>query len=234
MHYAYDLFISYARQDNQKGQVTALKEQIEADYLAFAGEELRCFFDTDEIKGMDDWRHRLLGALQGSHLLLLVLSPGYLASDYCQWEVVEYLKYVHARAVGGEGVAPVYFVEIPGLDKPGFMAQADQWLEQIRRTNHFDLRPWYDEGKKALERQEVQARLTELKEALQARLTRLRRAAMAPGNLPAGNPHFVGRVEEMRRLHEAAALGQVGLLTALHGLGGLGKTALAPQAVQNS
>jgi|GEM_PF-4272079 len=35
MHYAYDLFISYARVDNQRGQVTALKEQIEADYQAF-------------------------------------------------------------------------------------------------------------------------------------------------------------------------------------------------------
>lgn len=119
MSYAYDLFISYARADNQRGQVTELKAQIEADYLAFAGEELRCFFDQSEIKGMEDWRHRLLGALQGSHLLLLVLSPGYLASDYCQWEVVEYLKYVHARAVGGEGVAPIYCGD-PRVGQRGF------------------------------------------------------------------------------------------------------------------
>jgi hypothetical protein len=32
----HDLFISYSRRDNQQGQVTALKEQIEADYREFA------------------------------------------------------------------------------------------------------------------------------------------------------------------------------------------------------
>lgn len=229
LHYAYDLFISYARQDNERGQVTELKEQIEANYRAFAGQELRCFFDLSEIKGMDDWQHRILGALQGSHLLLLVLSPNYLNSKYCRWEVVEYLKYVHARAVGGEGVAPVYFVTIPGLGSKKFEARAAQWVKQARLYNHVDLRPWYNVGRLALRRHDVRRRLAELQEALQTRLDRLRRAAAAPGNLPAANPHFVGRVEEMRRLHEATALGQVGLISALHGLGGLGKTALALQ-----
>ncbi|HZK04417.1 MAG TPA: hypothetical protein VFC82_01050, partial [Actinomycetaceae bacterium] len=38
---------------------------------------------------------------------------------------------------------------------------------------------------------------------------------------------FVGRHAELRRLHEQVALGQVGVVTALHGLGGLGKTELA-------
>ena len=78
----YDIFISYARQDNQQGRVTELKQQLEADYRAFTGTELRCFFDLEDIKGMDDWRHRLLAGLRQSQLLLLVLSPGYLDSEY--------------------------------------------------------------------------------------------------------------------------------------------------------
>lgn len=57
----YDLFISYCRRDDENQQVTELKKQIEADYLQFSGEELRCFFDLDEIRGMDDWKHRILG-----------------------------------------------------------------------------------------------------------------------------------------------------------------------------
>jgi hypothetical protein len=59
--------------------------------------------------------------------------------------------------------------------------------------------------------------------------SRLRRIASAPGNLPAHNPRFVGPESEMRRLHEAAGLGQLGVLSAVHGIGGLGKTALAIQ-----
>jgi hypothetical protein len=58
--------------------------------------------------------------LRGSQLFLLVLSPEYLKSPYCEWEVVEYLKYESARAVLGEGMAPIYFVTIHDLDEPGF------------------------------------------------------------------------------------------------------------------
>jgi len=50
----YDLFISYSRKDNVNNRVTELKNQIETDYLEFAKEPLNCFFDQEEIKGMDD------------------------------------------------------------------------------------------------------------------------------------------------------------------------------------
>ena len=69
----YDLFISYARQDNQQGRITELKQQFEADYRAFTGTELRCFFDLEDIKGMDDWRHRLLAGLALSAITLVFL-----------------------------------------------------------------------------------------------------------------------------------------------------------------
>lgn len=121
---AWDLFISYARRDNANERVTQLKERLAEDYRTFAGEDLRCFFDIEDIVGMDDWRHRILEGLRQSNLLLLILSPAYLASPYCEWEIVEYLKYEHARAAQEQGVAPVYFVEIPGLDTPAFSEQA--------------------------------------------------------------------------------------------------------------
>lgn len=46
----YDLFISYSRKDNQNHRITELKDRIAADYLGFSGEELRCFFDLDDIQ----------------------------------------------------------------------------------------------------------------------------------------------------------------------------------------
>jgi hypothetical protein len=57
----------------------------------------------------------------------------------------------------------------------------------------------------------------------------LRNIARAPGNLHGHNPRFLGREQEMKRLHEAAGLGRMNVITALQGLGGLGKTALAIQ-----
>jgi len=225
----YDLFISYSRRDNQTGRVTELMAQINADYRAHTGEELRHFFDLAEINAMDDWRNRILGGLRESNLLLLILTPAYLESEYCEWEIVEFLKYENSRAVQGQGVAQVYFVEIPGLDTPGFEQQAAAWVERVRQRNHVDMRPWFDEGADALKRDDVRTRLEDLERSMFDRLSRLRRIADAPGNLPAHNPRFVGREVEMERLHKAAGLGQYGLLTAVQGVGGMGKTALAIQ-----
>lgn len=83
----YDIFLSYARSDNAPippgapiGWVTALREHILADHRRFSTEPLRIFFDTHHIKDMDDWRHRILGALRTSRILLVCLSPSYFAS----------------------------------------------------------------------------------------------------------------------------------------------------------
>ena len=225
----YDLFISYSRRDDQQGQVRALKQQIEADYRSFTKEDLHCFFDTEDIATMDDWRHRILEGLRESNLLLLVLSPAYLDSSYCEWEIIEFLKYEHSRTVGGQGVTPVYFLEIPGLDEPGFEQRAAAWVAQVRRRNQIDLRDWSQEGAEALKRADVRRRLDDLERSLYSRLSRLRRLREVPGNLPAHNPRFVGREGEMQRLHEAAGLGRFGVLTAVQGMGGVGKTALAFQ-----
>jgi hypothetical protein len=76
----YDLFISYSRRDNERGQVTALKAQIESAFRAFAGRDLRVFFDTHEIAGTDDWRQKIQRSLRDSQVFLAVLSRNYLAS----------------------------------------------------------------------------------------------------------------------------------------------------------
>ena len=226
---SYDLFISYSRKDNQEHRVSELVKRIQDDYQAFAGEKLSCFFDVTEIKAMDDWRDRILGGLRESKLLLLVLSPAYLASPYCEWEIVEFLKYEHSRALQGQGVAQVYFVEIPGLDTPDFEKQTADWMARVRQRNHVDLRPWHEHGAESLKEADVQTRLEDLERSLNERLSGLRRIVDAPGNLPAHNSRFVGREVEMKRLHTATGHGQYGVLTAVQGVGGMGKTALAIQ-----
>lgn len=95
----FDIFISYARKDNAPipatyphGWVTAIRDHILADHARVSREPLRIFFDVEEIKTADDWRHRILGALRSSKILLVCLSPGYFASEYCRWEWDEYLR----------------------------------------------------------------------------------------------------------------------------------------------
>ena len=59
---------------------------------------------------MDDWQHRILGALRHSKILLVCLSPDYFRSPYCRWEWDEYLRRQVHQLMGAESVALHVFV----------------------------------------------------------------------------------------------------------------------------
>ena len=227
----YDLFISYARCDNRQGRITQLVERIKTDFAAFAGNrgrELAPFFDRDEIHGMSDWRQRNLQGLRESRLLLACLSPAYLKSEYCEWEFVEYLKYEIGHLHGFNGVAPIYFVQVPGWGDRDFDQKCAAWITELRKRQHFDLRPWHDEGTDALREAAVQERMQSLNQRIVEIITRGERAEKSFGNVDAHNPHFIGRTANLRMLRENFVQpGHIGVVTAVNGVGGLGKTALA-------
>ena len=211
---AYELFISYSRKDNiprplppdspsaipnppSKGWVTALHDEILADHRRFSTEPLRIFFDTSEIKDMDDWRHRILTGLRESRILLVCLSPDYFKSPPCLWEWEEYLKrQVHAL-MGQESIAPVYFVEAPDsdeqlnaawaeavtrrvvtpADRPVWEQRWKAWHEgTLGRPNWVDLKPWFPHGTEALREAAVREKLAALGTSLWERIQRARRA----------------------------------------------------------
>lgn len=227
----YDLFISYSRRDNEQGRITQLVERIKADFANFEGNngrELHPFFDQQEIHGMSDWRQRILQGLRESRLLLACLSPAYLKSEYCEWEFVEYLKYEIGHLHGFNGVAPIYFVEVPGWNDKGFEQQCAAWVAELRRRQNFDLRPWHDLGEAALRETAVQERMGKLNRQIVQTITRGERAEKSLGNVDAHNPHFIGRTANLRLLRENFVTpGHIGVVTAVNGVGGLGKTALA-------
>jgi tetratricopeptide (TPR) repeat protein len=227
---AYDLFISYSRRDNLDGRVSDFVTLLREGYGTLTnGGQLSIFFDIRDIKGMDDWRHRILDGIRSSRLLLVFLSPNYLKSEYCAWEFHEYLKHEAARALLGEGIAAIYLVEIPGWRDRDYEQRAPEWVAEIRRRQHFDFRPWFNEGAAVLKDAAVKARLDDVNGQIRERLSRFSRVMDAKGNVDRHNEHFVGRRTELRRLREMVGLGKVGVITAVHGLGGIGKTALATE-----
>jgi tetratricopeptide (TPR) repeat protein len=223
----FDLFISYSRKDNKQGRISELTDEIKSEFQSFAGRPLLLFFDLYEIEGMSDWRHRILQGLRESSLLLVCLSPSYLQSDYCEWEFNEFLKHEFGRAYLSEGVAPIYFVEVPGWEDKGFENQCADWIKELRRRQHFDLRPWFYTGQESLRDTIVHERMKQLNTQIKLRLDHRILIENIPGNIDSHNPYFIGRTRELRRLREVLALGKVGMITAVHGLGGVGKTALA-------
>jgi hypothetical protein len=237
---SYDLFISYAHKDNERGQVRELCDAIRDDFYQFAGRNLNAFFDEHDIPSMADWESRIAQGLRESRLLLTVLSPNYFASAYCRREWEEYVRYEAMRRCLGEGIAPVYFIELPDLhgshdDEPSVNA----WITELRNRQWCDLLPWHELGKRASEDAHVARRLRVLTGEIKERLSRADRAQQSPTNIYRHNAQFVGRVRELTLLREAlnerGGVGVLGLLnrppsagaTSVHGLGGIGKTELA-------
>ena len=227
-HPQYDLFISYARADNHEGRVTQLVDRIRADFPRYANRPLTAFFDHHSIQGMEDWRQSIYQGLRESRLFLACLSPAYIASDNCEWEFVEYQKREIASAHGVAGVAPIYFVQVPGWDDKDFDQRCKEWVTDLRRRQRFDLRPWSAEGEAALHDQAVRERMAALNQRLAETIRQGELAESSLGNVDAHNPHFQGRQASLRQLRDNFVKPEtIGVLTAVNGVGGLGKTALA-------
>ncbi|MBX7169188.1 MAG: TIR domain-containing protein [Pirellulales bacterium] len=226
----YDLFVSYAHQDNEgahAGMVTALVASIRREYEHVAGRPLEVFFDTQSIRGMDDWQQRILVGLRQSRIMLGVLSPAYFASDYCRLEWEEYLHHELAHALPGEGIAPIYVVQHPAFDQYDVQLPMDRWMHNLKRRQYYTCLDWWPQGQAALEQQGARQQIAEICEAIHRRLDYARRRDASPSNLPPYNPRFTGRVNELHQIREQLIRSQVGAIAAMNGLGGIGKSALA-------
>ncbi len=223
---SFDLFVSYAHLDDAQGWITALVAQIEATHARFTPTPLQVFFDRDAIRSMDDWELRILKGIRESKLMVAVLSPNYFASAYCKREWAAYLERELAQALPGDGIAPIYVVSHPAFDSSDG-PQLDEWLKNLQRRQYLDIRPWWQEGPKALEQLDVARRLEDLEHQLNDRLERLRQRQASRSTVPEHNRNFVGRRDELHDLRKKLVGGQVGAITAVQGIGGIGKSALA-------
>jgi tetratricopeptide (TPR) repeat protein len=113
----FDFFVSYARNDNASGWITRFLDELKAEHEKFApGRPLKPFFDRDDIRSLDDWRHRIFNeGLAKSRLFVAFISPNYFASEWCRREWKAWIDTEIAKHILSAGAAPIYFVEVPGF-----------------------------------------------------------------------------------------------------------------------
>jgi len=105
--YEHDLFVSYAHIDNQPlkageaGWVDMLLAKVQAEVCQRLGTRaFDCWMDH-ELEGNLPFSPEILRAVRGSALLLVVLSPAYLKSEWCRRERNEFLAAVKDRVERG-------------------------------------------------------------------------------------------------------------------------------------
>ena len=93
MAYEYDVFFSYKHDPGSD----AWHEQVKAQLEFWLKQELekqdvRIFFDTEDIKTGDQWRERLSDALKQSRCIVCVWSALYFQSKWCVSEWMTFVR----------------------------------------------------------------------------------------------------------------------------------------------
>jgi hypothetical protein len=107
--YAADIFVSYSHSNDRDRWVTELKSKL-ASGLADLSEDVDVWFDADRLRTGDRFRQEIQEKLRNTRVLIAVLSPAYLTSDFCMdeeltcfenrfgYEIIQYLKVPLAEA----------------------------------------------------------------------------------------------------------------------------------------
>ncbi|HBL30163.1 MAG TPA: hypothetical protein DD490_25285 [Acidobacteria bacterium] len=118
----WDVFVSYAHADDEppagatKGWVTTLADELRKVLRRKLGvREARIFMDH-QLAGNKGVTAELLATVRASRALLLLMSPGYRRSSWCQWELVRFLEAQTERNHRDH----VFVLETEPLDRAGW------------------------------------------------------------------------------------------------------------------
>lgn len=216
-----DFFISYSRNDRQW-----------AEWLAWQMEEsgYMTVMQAWDFGAGSDFVEEMNRAASQAARTIAVLSDHYLKSEFCaaEWHAafaddptgkLRKLLPVRVRECDPDGLLKVRnYIDLVGLDEA---AAKETLLAKLK-----------DERAKPTSAPPFPAPAASLADSERTVTAKPR----FPGALPPvwnvphqPNPHFVGRAALLAAVHEALTSTQAAALTAIHGLGGVGKTQLATE-----
>jgi hypothetical protein len=181
------------------------------------------------------------------------MSAAYFRSEWCRREWHEFCRQEEV-SLQLNRIFPVYLEADEAFEDEG---QWDDWRRDLQRRQHVDLRPWCPQRRRlggvlawfrrrapstAWGDPELRRRVEELERHAHDRWLEvtLRSGALRPGVAYQSIPlprHVVSRREEMGRLKEDVLRNDKGpgvVVSAVFGLGGVGKSTLAAALVQDA
>jgi hypothetical protein len=146
----YDVFISYAHADNelfygaQKGLVTTFAFNLEKLLSRKLERNATIWMDHRELAGNKPLTPAIMDALGRTSVIVVIASPRYLASEWCQREREQFLQVVSQRTSAGSRVFRVEFDKIDRRQLPdefkdtiGYQLWAEDWDDKTTRTLGF-------------------------------------------------------------------------------------------------
>ena len=219
----YSVFVSYSRRDDVTGWVEQLVEALRREAREVLDDGFEVFFDRHDLRTREEWRTQLAWAVREAEVLMACVSKPYFESDFCLWEFQEY----EVKPTGpdtGEGLVPVLLEDTSEQDQPDQEHRA--WHARVTKMQGQDLKDVFTRDA-APTLEGAEDRIRALGDDLYQQRQNRRRWEGGVGNLARGTSRFVGRTRELSRLGEVlASSSTIGVVTAVRGLGGIGKTEL--------
>jgi len=126
--YKHDVFVSYAHIDDeplsgaQRGWVTTLVNNLEIVVRQKLGFKEFAIWMDHELAGNRPLTPAIMEALISTATLLVILSPGYLASEWCQRERQAFLRLVEGKCHMGSQVFAVHYDKLDQSSLPTELA----------------------------------------------------------------------------------------------------------------
>lgn len=218
------VFFSYAHEDE------LLRDEL-AKHLKLLVRQniIKTWYDRDITAG-SEWAGQIGEKMESAQIILLLVSADFLASDYCY--DVEMKRAIERHDTGEARVIPIILREVDWDNAPFAKLQAlpknakpvTSWINQDQA---------FTDIARGIRKAAEELQISSL--GLQAFPTEpltleIPASTPAPTNLPrSGIVQFVGRQETLQELHQLLCNGPLSKVTALSGMGGVGKTELALQ-----
>jgi TIR domain-containing protein len=110
-----DVFISYTHIKNTRETryaVTKFREHLESELKQQIRNNITVFQDISDICAGDEWERRIKEELASARLLLVLLSPTWLTSEWCQKECELFLK----GPPTGREIVPILWDKVEGIN----------------------------------------------------------------------------------------------------------------------
>ena len=202
------LFYSYSHKDED------LRDELETHLAMLRRKGVIEEWHDRRIAAGDEWNAEINKHLERADIVLFLVSADFLASDYCFDVEVE--RAMERHEAGEARVIPVFLRDCDWEGAPFGRLQGVP-------TDARSVTSWENRDEAFTD---VTKAIRRAAEEMQEKQT----APPRPGaiwNLPAPTRTFTGRAEQLADVERALAKGGAAALTALHGLGGVGKTQIA-------
>ena len=127
-------FLSYVRNDDfhDNGRITDLRRRLSAEVQMQTGREFQIFQDRTDIFIGEQWRVRIETSINGTTLLIAIITPSFLQSEACREEISLFAK--REESLGrSDLIVPVLYVPTPALDD-----DSDEIAQDLSRRQHVD------------------------------------------------------------------------------------------------